>query len=48
MRIGGVALYRKSKPFFLGLLTGYAFGIATSFLVDVIWFWGDGHYIHSW
>lgn len=48
MRVGGVTLYRKSKPFFLGLLTGYAFGIASSFLVDVIWFFGNGHYIHSW
>jgi len=48
MQTGGVSLYRRSKPFFLGLLTGYAFGVAASFLVDAIWFFGDGHQIHTW
>ena len=48
LRIGGVGAYRKSKPFFLGLLTGYAFGVALSFVVDAIWFPGAGHMIHSW
>ncbi|MBM4083700.1 MAG: hypothetical protein FJ272_02835 [Planctomycetes bacterium] len=48
LRVGGVTLYRKSKPFFFGLLAGYAFGVFASFLVDCIWFWGEGHEIHSW
>ncbi len=48
LRLGGVGLYRKSKPFFLGLMTGYVMGVATSFLVDAIWFNGMGHGIHSW
>ncbi len=48
LKIGGVDAYRKSKPFFLGLLTGYAFGVALSFVVDAIWFVGQGHRIHSW
>lgn len=48
LRMGGVAAYRKSKPFFLGLLTGYAFAVALSFVVDAVWFPGQGHRIHSW
>ncbi|MEW6360097.1 MAG: DUF6785 family protein [Planctomycetota bacterium] len=48
LKIGGVSAYRKSKPFFLGLLTGYAFGVALSYVVDAIWFPGAGHEIHSW
>jgi len=48
VRMGGVEGYRKSKPFFLGLLTGYAFGVALSFVVDGVWFPGQGHRIHSW
>ena len=48
MQAGGVSLYRRSKPFFLGLLTGYAFGVAASFMVDAIWFFGHGHQIHTW
>ena len=48
LQVGGVGLYRRSKPFFLGLLTGYAMGVATSFAVDAIWFCGMGHGIHSW
>ena len=48
LRMGGVGAYRTSKPFFLGLLTGYAFGVAVANLVDAIWFPGQGHQIHSW
>lgn len=48
MRIGGVTLYQRTRPFFVGLATGYALGIALTFLVDWIWFYGQGHRIHSW
>ena len=48
MRIGGVALYRRTRPFFLGLLVGYAMGILVSYFVDQIWFPGQGHGTHSW
>ena len=48
MRIGGVALYRRVRPLFLGLLVGYAMGILVSFLVDQVWFPGQGHGTHSW
>lgn len=48
MRIGGVALYRRVRPLFLGLLVGYGMGILFSFVVDQIWFPGQGHGTHSW
>lgn len=48
MRVGGVALYRRSKPLFLGLLTGYTAGVTVSFVVDMIWFNGQGHMVHWW
>lgn len=47
LRIGGIALYRRSQPFFLGLLVGYALSVALSAIVDYLWFPGQGHYIHS-
>ena len=47
LRIGGIALYRRTQPFFLGLLVGYALGVGLSALVDLLWFPGQGHYIHS-
>ena len=48
LRLGGVQLYRRSQPFFIGLLVGYALGVGLSSLVDLIWFPGQGHSIHSW
>jgi hypothetical protein len=48
LRVGGASLYNRSRPFFLGLLIGYAAGVALSFGVDVIWFPGDGHCYHSY
>ena len=48
LRLGGVQMYDKTKPLFLGLICGYAVGLALSFAVDVIWFPGLGHRIHSW
>lgn len=43
LRIGGIQLYRRSRPFFLGIICGYVAGIALSLLVDVLWFPGQGH-----
>ena len=48
MKVGGVALYRRSKPLFIGLLVGYTFGVVFSFLVDAVWFPGQGHAVHWW
>jgi hypothetical protein len=48
MRVGGVALYRRSKPLFLGLLVGYTAGVVLAFAVDAVWFPGQGHQVHWW
>jgi len=46
LRIGGVVLYQRLRPFFVGLLAGYALGVGLSFAVDCIWFPGQGHRVH--
>ena len=43
LRAGGISLYRRATPFFLGLMLGYFGGVAISFVIDVIWFPGEGH-----
>ncbi|MEE2753659.1 MAG: DUF6785 family protein [Candidatus Latescibacterota bacterium] len=48
LQIGGVALYRRLRPTFVGLLVGHALGVLLSFIVDMIWFPGFGHHTHSW
>ncbi|MSS73863.1 MAG: hypothetical protein EXS64_20610 [Candidatus Latescibacteria bacterium] len=48
LRVGGVGLHRRSRPFFIGLITGHAVGVAVSFVVDWVWFPGQGHQIYSW
>jgi hypothetical protein len=48
LKIGGMILLRKARPFFLGLLLGYVLGVGLCFLVDVIWFPAHGHMIHHW
>lgn len=48
LKIGGIDLYRKSRFFFLGMLTAHAIGTGLSFLVDVVWFPGQGHSLHNW
>ena len=48
MRIGGVQLYERGKPFFFGLLAAQAFSTALVFLIDVIWFPGAGHNVHNY
>ncbi|MFC1805776.1 DUF6785 family protein [Planctomycetota bacterium] len=48
LRVGGVGLYRRSRPFFIGLLVGQAAAVALAFAVDLIWFPGRGHQVHAW
>ena len=43
MRFGGIELYRKAAPFFIGLILGHFFGVGISFIVDMIFFPGNGH-----
>ncbi len=46
LKVGGAMLYRRWQPFFLGILIGYALAVTLSFVVDVIWFPGNGHVVH--
>ena len=45
MRFGGIDLYRRATPFFIGLILGHFLGIGISFIVDMIFFPGNGHYV---
>ncbi|MCH2666120.1 hypothetical protein MK139_17490, partial [bacterium] len=48
LRLGGIGLYRRTQPLFLGLLLGYAVMIGISSLVDAMWFPGEGQWVHGW
>ena len=43
LRFGGVGLYLRLKPLFLGMVVGFFFGVFFSFAVDYFWFMGGGH-----
>ena len=45
LRFGGVGLYRRLRPLFIGLIVGFFVGVGLSCIVDAIWFRGAGHYI---
>jgi len=48
LKVGGPAVYRKSRPLFIGLLVGYVLGVAFSAWVDVMWFPERGHVVHRY
>ena len=48
LKVGGIALYNRARPFFFGLVIGYVVGLGTSSIVDFIWFPDDGHNVHNW
>lgn len=48
MRIGGVALYERGKPFFIGLLVAQAVSTAIVFGIDWVWFPTFGHNVHNY
>jgi hypothetical protein len=43
MRFGGIDLYRRATPFFIGLILGHFLGVGLSFLIDALCFPGRGH-----
>jgi hypothetical protein len=43
LRIGGVVLYRRLRPLFVGLIVGFFLGIGLSWGIDLVWFYGKGH-----
>ena len=45
IRFGGIDLYRRASPFFVGLILGHFTGVGISFLVDLLFFYGNGHLI---
>ena len=47
LRVGGVRLYRRAAPFFLGLILGCFTAIALSQGIDALWFYGRGHFIYN-
>lgn len=47
LRYGGVGLYRRLRPFFVGLVAGFFLAVGLGLAVDAIWFPGNGHSIHN-
>lgn len=47
-RLGGVVLYRKTLPFFFGLMLGHFIAAGIANFVDWGWFFGEGHEISGW
>ena len=43
LRFGGIAAYRKIRPFFIGLIAGFFLGVGLSYGMDLLWFFGRGH-----
>ena len=47
LRFGGVRLYQKAQPLFLGMLVGYLIGAGVSYTIDVFWFPDTPHLIEN-
>jgi len=43
LRLGGIRLFRRTVPLFVGIVVGAFVGTAMCFLVDLIWFPMSGH-----
>ncbi len=48
LRIGGIDLFNRARPFFFGLVVGYVAGLGTGIFVDFLFFPDGGHTIHGW
>ena len=48
IKTGGMLLYRRTVPFFIGTIVGYALSVALGYVLDVIWFQGQGHAVHAY
>ena len=46
LRLGGMSLYNRIKPFFLGMIVGYAMGLIVVLFTDMIFFPGRGHSLY--
>ena len=47
LKFGGVAMYKRGQPFFIGLMVGYSFAVFFSTLIDHLFFYGHGHVVHD-
>ena len=47
LKVGGIRLYRRAQVAVLGILGGYTAGVVLSFLIDLIFFFGQGHPVHT-
>ena len=47
VNLGGVKLYERGKPVFVGILAGQALSTAIVFIADLIWFPLKGHNVHN-
>jgi len=45
LRVGGVHLFTRMRPLFIGLIIGFFLGVGISYGIDLIWFFGKGHAI---
>jgi hypothetical protein len=46
VRFGGLVLFNRLKPFFIGLVVGHFTGAGLSFVIDAVWFRGQGHNLY--
>ena len=47
LRTGGNQLYNRTKIFIVGVLVGYAMAVMISFVLDIVFFMGQGHAMHT-
>jgi len=47
LKLGGVQMYRRGQPFFIGMMIGYAFAVFFSTVIDHFYFFGQGHVVHD-
>jgi len=48
LRVGGISLFNRLKPAFLGLILGQFFACGVGLVVDLIWFPEQGHRLYGW
>ena len=46
IRFGGMMMFNRAKPLFIGLVVGHFSGAGISFVIDAIWFQGQGHSLY--
>jgi len=47
LRLGGISLYRRATPFFIGMIVGYTAALMVSMTIDLIWFPGGSPLVVS-